>query len=194
MEPAASRLAKIATQNAENRRVRNVGKASPSAYNHRSNQENTMARENYFNTLTMAGNAPKDGFEITFQRKNGEHFEALVYEAKLIDGNGQHTGWMASVLDISERKRTEELARQQQEQLQFTARLVTMGEMASTLAHELNQPLAAIASYNTGCLNLMNSADCKVDDIRPALEKIGIQAQRAGKIIRRARNNSTEKL
>ena len=133
----------------------------------------------------LAGNAPRDGFEITFRRKNGEHFDALIYEAKLIDGNGRHTGWMASVLDISERKRALELARQQQEQLQFTARLVTMGEMASTLAHELNQPLAAIASYNTGCLNLMNSADCKADEIRPAMERIGVQAQRAGKIIRR---------
>jgi C4-dicarboxylate-specific signal transduction histidine kinase len=101
------------------------------------------------------GQAPQDGFEITFMRKNGERFNALVYEAKLIDGNGKHTGWMASVLDITERKRAEELARQQQEQLQFTSRLVTMGEMASTLAHELNQPLAAIASYNTGCLNLL---------------------------------------
>jgi two-component system sensor histidine kinase DctS len=133
----------------------------------------------------LAGNAPKEGFEISFRRKNGEHFDALIYEAKLIDGNGQHTGWMASVIDISERKRAAELARQQQEQLQFTARLVTMGEMASTLAHELNQPLAAISSYNTGCLNLMDATDCTIADIRPAMEKIGIQAQRAGKIIRR---------
>ena len=133
----------------------------------------------------LAGNAPRDGFEITFRRKSGEHFDALIYEAKLIDGDGRHTGWMASVLDISERKRASELARQQQEQLQFTARLVTMGEMASTLAHELNQPLAAIASYNTGCLNLLDAADCKAAEIRPAMEKIGIQAQRAGKIIRR---------
>ena len=78
-------------------------------------------------------------------------------------------------------RRAEELARQQQEQLQFTARLVTMGEMASTLAHELNQPLAAIASYSTGCLNLMESIDCQTDEIRPAIEKIGLQAQRAGK-------------
>lgn len=105
----------------------------------------------------LDGNAPPDGFEITFKRKNGERFNALIYEARLIDGNGQHTGWMASVLDITERKRAEELARQQQEQLQFTSRLVTMGEMASTLAHELNQPLAAIASYNAGCLNLLGT-------------------------------------
>ncbi|HLO62590.1 MAG TPA: PAS domain S-box protein [Azonexus sp.] len=133
----------------------------------------------------LAGEAPADGFEMTFMRKNGERFNALVYEAKLIDGNGNHTGWMASVLDITERKRAEELARQQQEQLQFTSRLVTMGEMASTLAHELNQPLAAIASYNTGCLNLFANENANPSEIRPALEKIGLQAQRAGKIIRR---------
>lgn len=133
----------------------------------------------------LAGEAPPDGFEITFRRKDGERFNALVYEAKLIDGNGQHTGWMASILDITERKHAEELARQQQEQLQFTSRLVTMGEMASTLAHELNQPLAAIASYNSGCLNILERTNCKPQDIRPALEKIGVQAQRAGKIIRR---------
>lgn len=133
----------------------------------------------------LAGMAPPDGFEMTFQRKNGEHFHALVYEAKLIDGNGKHTGWMASVLDVTERKRAEELARQQEAQLQLTSRLVTMGEMASTLAHELNQPLAAIASYNTGCLNLLAHPGCTTNDIKPALEKIGAQAQRAGKIIRR---------
>ena len=133
----------------------------------------------------MAGEAPVDGFEMTFMRKNGERFQALVYEAKLIDGNGKHTGWMASVLDITERKRAEELARQQQEQLQFTSRLVTMGEMASTLAHELNQPLAAIASYNTGCLNLLANGQAQPGDLQPALEKISAQAQRAGKIIRR---------
>lgn len=133
----------------------------------------------------LAGDAPPDGFEITFRRKDGEHFQALIYEAPLIDGNGRHTGWMASVLDVTERRRAEELARQQQEQLQFTSRLVTMGEMASTLAHELNQPLAAIASYNTGCLNLLANENVDLQDIRQALEKLGVQAQRAGRIIRR---------
>ena len=133
----------------------------------------------------LAGEAPPDGFEITFRRKDGEHFQALVYEALLIDGNGRHTGWMASVLDVTERRHAEELARQQQEQLQFTSRLVTMGEMASTLAHELNQPLAAIASYNTGCLNLLAADDFDARDIRQALEKLGVQTQRAGRIIRR---------
>lgn len=133
----------------------------------------------------LDGEAPPDGFELTFRRKDGQRFQALIYEAPLIDGNGRQTGWMASVLDVTERRRAEELARQQQEQLQFTSRLVTMGEMASTLAHELNQPLAAIASYNTGCLNLLARDGFDPQDIRQALEKLGVQAQRAGRIIRR---------
>ena len=65
---------------------------------------------------------------------------------------------MSAVLDISEQRRIEELSRQQQERLQATARLATVGEMASLLSHELNQPLAAIASYATGSLNLMDDA------------------------------------
>jgi two-component system sensor histidine kinase DctS len=158
-----------------------VNKAPPMPYWAPEQLEETFA----MHQTVLAGEAPPDGFEITFMRKNGERFHALVYEAKLIDGNGRHTGWMASVLDITERKHAEELARQQQEQLQFTSRLVTMGEMASTLAHELNQPLAAIASYNTGCQNLLTSGKASPQEILPALEKIGVQAQRAGKIIRR---------
>jgi len=158
-----------------------VGRTPPMPYWIPEQLEETYA----IHRTVLAGNAPPDGFEITFRRKNGERFQALIYEARLIDGNGHHTGWMASVLDITERKAAEELARLQQEQLQFTARLVTMGEMASTLAHELNQPLAAIASYNTGCLNLLERPDCRPADIQPALQKLGVQAQRAGRIIRR---------
>lgn len=158
-----------------------VGCAPPMPYWIPDQIEETYA----MHRVVMAGEAPADGYEITFMHKNGERFHALIYEAPLIDGNGQHTGWMGSVLNVTERKRAEELARQQQEQLQFTSRLVTMGEMASTLAHELNQPLAAIASYNTGCLNLLESKDFDTAEIHQALEKVGIQAQRAGRIIRR---------
>ncbi len=158
-----------------------VGHSPPMPYWVPEQYDETMA----MHQVVMAGEAPPDGFEITFRRKDGAHFQALVYEAPLIDSNGQQTGWMASVLDVTERRRAEELARQQQEQLQFTSRLVTMGEMASTLAHELNQPLAAIASYNTGCLNMLASKAVDCADIREALEKLGVQAQRAGRIIRR---------
>ncbi len=133
----------------------------------------------------LAGNAPANGFELCFRRSNGERFDALIYEAPLIDANGRHTGWMGSVLDITERKRAEELARQQQERLQQTARLITMGEMASTLAHELNQPLSAIASYCTGCLNRLQAGSIRPDELATALDKLSGQARRAGQIIRR---------
>lgn len=158
-----------------------VGRRPPMPYWLPDHIEETYA----MHRVVMAGEAPADGYEITFMRKDGGLFHALIYEAPLIDGNGQHTGWMGSVVDVTERKRAEELARQQQEQLQFTSRLVTMGEMASTLAHELNQPLAAIASYNTGCLNLLAADDFDAREIRQAMEKVGVQAQRAGRIIRR---------
>lgn len=158
-----------------------VGRSPPMPYWVPEQMEETYA----MHRAVMAGEAPPGGFEITFMRQDGVRFQALIYEAPLIDGNGEQTGWMASVLDVTERRRAEELARQQQEQLQFTSRLVTLGEMASTLAHELNQPLAAIASYNTGCLNLLGSGRFDADDVRQALEKVGVQARRAGRIIRR---------
>jgi len=132
----------------------------------------------------LAGQAPSAGFEIKLKRSNGEIFDALIIEAPLIDHRGRHTGWMGSVVDITERKRAEEFERQQEERLQASARLITMGEMASSLAHELNQPLAAISSYIAGCRNLIASGSAQTD-IDAALAKCQHQARRAGYIIRR---------
>jgi two-component system sensor histidine kinase DctS len=129
--------------------------------------------------------APRAGIELRLMRPDGERFEVLLYEAPLIDAEGRQTGWMGSVLDITERKRARELVRQQQEKLAATARLVTVGEMASTMAHELNQPLSAIASYTTGCLNLLQDGGIPRGDLEEALTKTAQQAQRAGRIIRR---------
>lgn len=128
-------------------------------------------------------------FETIFQRRNGERFPVLIFESPLVDESGRQTGWMGSILDISDRKRIEDLNRQQQEKLQTSARLATMGEIASTLAHELNQPLAAISSYTTGALNMIDGASPTERNLDPgmlqsALEKARAQAQRAGHIIR----------
>ncbi len=158
-----------------------IGLLPPMPYWAPEEHENTLA----VHRKAMAGLAPSEGVEVRLQRKNGERFDALIYEAPLIDASGLQTGWMGSVLDITERKRAAELARQQQEKLQFTARLVTMGEMASTLAHELNQPLSAIASYTTGCLNRLDAGNLPQAELREALGKLASQAQRAGRVIRR---------
>ena len=136
-------------------------------------------------TQVLAGTVTPQ-YETIFLRANGERFPVLIFESPLVDGSGKQTGWMGSILDISDRKKIEDLNRRQQEQLQASARLATMGEIASTLAHELNQPLAAISSYTTGALNLLENKGAAVDPglLKPALEKATAQAQRAGQIIR----------
>lgn len=128
----------------------------------------------------------REGFETVFMRKNGERFPVMIYEAPLRDPQGRQTGWMSTVLDVSAQRSVEELSRQQQERLQASARLATVGEMASLMSHELNQPLAAIASYATGSLNLLDEPDppAAVPMLRQALERIAEQAERAGRIIK----------
>jgi two-component system sensor histidine kinase DctS len=133
----------------------------------------------------LAGEGPERGFEVSFKRRDGTVFPVLIHEAPLIDARGRQTGWMSSVVDVSHQKQADELVRQQRERLQATARLVAMGEMASSLAHELNQPLAAIAGYNAGCLNLLKSGSADLRELEQALTKSTGQAQRAGRIIRR---------
>lgn len=132
----------------------------------------------------LAGQGPGEGFELKFKRRSGEVIDVLIHEAPLVDATGRHFGWMGSMVDITERKRSEDLARQQQERLQTTARLVAVGEMASSIAHELNQPLAAISSYCTGAANLLRN-ERPVGDVLPALEKAAEQARRAGQVVRR---------
>ena len=136
------------------------------------------------------GRPPREGFETTFIRRNGERFAVMIFEAQLVDGTGRHTGWMSAVLDISAQRKVEEMSRQQQERLQATARLATVGEMASLLSHELNQPLAAIASYAVGSMNLMSDPENQTltpdtrDMLLQASGRIAEQAERAGKVIK----------
>lgn len=89
--------------------------------------------------------------------------------------------------DVTERRRAEALYRQQQEKMQLTARLVTVGEMASTIAHELNQPLAAITNYNMGCVRRLNSGHWNEAELLDAMQKSAAQAERASKVIQRVR-------
>jgi len=89
--------------------------------------------------------------------------------------------------DITERRMHEEASRVQQAKIALTSRLTTMGEMASSLAHELNQPLTAISNYNMGAVAMIRSGKAQIDDVLPVMEKAAQQAQRAGKIIHRIR-------
>ncbi|HYC44138.1 MAG TPA: ATP-binding protein [Burkholderiales bacterium] len=89
--------------------------------------------------------------------------------------------------DITERRRAEALFRQQQEKMQITARLVAVGEMATTLAHELNQPLAAISNYSMGCVRRLRSGTWDEAELLDALEKGAAQAERASKVVQHVR-------
>ena len=101
-----------------------------------------------------------------------------------------HLAQLVIATDITARRIAEDQARLQEEKMQFSSRLTTMGEMASSLAHELNQPLAAINNY---CMGVISRLKVKNDsalnqEIIPALEKAGAQALRAGSIIQRIRS------
>jgi two-component system sensor histidine kinase DctS len=133
----------------------------------------------------------REALETTFARKHGERFPVTIFEAPLLDSEGRHKGWMSAVLDVSAQRRAEEVVRRQQERLQAAARLATVGEMASLLSHELNQPLSAIAAYATGSLNMMEAVPpgrppdpALWDELREVTRRVSEQAERAGRVIK----------
>jgi two-component system sensor histidine kinase DctS len=142
----------------------------------------------------MAGQAPREGYESHWQHRDGSLVDVMVFEAPLVDANGSQIGWMASVLNITERKHMEERERKQLETMAHHARLTMLGEVASTLAHELNQPLSAIASYNAGVLNSLSAQADQIDpQVLNALQRMGEQAGHAGRIVRRIREFLTRR-
>lgn len=95
---------------------------------------------------------------------------------------------MVIATDITTRRNAEEQAAAQAERAQSASRLITMGEMASSVAHELNQPLTAITNYCNGLVSRIRSKQISEDDVLAALDKTARQAQRAGQIIQRIRS------
>jgi two-component system, LuxR family, sensor histidine kinase DctS len=126
-----------------------------------------------------------DGIEVQFQHRSGRLVDVLIHEAPLYSADGLHLGWMSSVLDISERKRAQKLAAQQQERLKATGRLVAVGEVASTLAHELNQPLGALSSFANGLLNRLRAGSISPQETEPVVARIAGLSEKAGRIIQR---------
>ena len=114
----------------------------------------------------------------------------MVFEAQLVDALGRQIGWMGSILDITEPKRLLDRERGQTETMAHHARLTMLGEVAATLAHELNQPLTAISSYSAGVLNSLQRADAAQPAdplVLRALQRLGEQAAQAGRIVQRIR-------
>ncbi|MGI9134814.1 MAG: PAS domain-containing sensor histidine kinase [Rhodoferax sp.] len=122
---------------------------------------------------------------------------AEIYIAELtkwLEVRTRYLGWvdgrlaqMVIATDITTRRMSEEQAASQFERAQNASRLITMGEMASSVAHELNQPLTAINNYCNGMVSRLNAGQISQDELLGALEKTARQAQRAGQIIQRIR-------
>ncbi len=127
--------------------------------------------------------------ELRNKKKNGALYLAAVEVTVIKDESDKVTHFLAIQTDITDRRRAEEEARQHRDQLAHVARLSTLGEMASGLAHELNQPLTAINSYSETGMELLKGVEGEASrQLSYLLEQSHGQAMRAGEIIRRLRS------
>ncbi len=121
----------------------------------------------------------------------GEHKDGSTFPIELAVGemkSGDRRFFTGFIRDLSERQQSEARLQELQSELVHISRLTAMGEMATALAHELNQPLSAIANYLKGSRRLLEaSTDEQSSMVRDAMDKAGDQALRAGDIIRRLR-------
>ena len=115
----------------------------------------------------------------------GKWLEVRTRYLSWVDGR---LAQMVIATDITSRRLAEEQAAAQAEKAQTASRMITMGEMASSVAHELNQPLTAINNYCNGMVSRIQEQQISQEELLGALEKTAKQAQRAGKIIQRIRS------
>ncbi len=120
-------------------------------------------------------------------RRDGSPIEVRFDWVCRRDDAGNPSGFIAVLTDLTEQRRAEATSRAQQERLEQAARLITVGEMASTLAHELNQPLASIVNFNMGCARRLRAGNWDPQALLEAMEQGSRQAERAGAIVRRVR-------
>jgi len=133
------------------------------------------------------GNSPLDiEYQVVLRDGTVRHLHHLAQA--VLDADRRVVKYIGTIHDITDRRRAEDDARVLQERLTHFSRLSTMGEMAAGLAHEINQPLSAIATYARACQRIMIQPDADTDDVIAALEQINAQALRAGEVIRRLRN------
>jgi len=127
------------------------------------------------------------GRVVVGQRRDGSTFPMELAVGEMRSGDARFfTGF---IRDLTERQQTEARLQELQAELVHVSRLTAMGEMASALAHELNQPLSAIANYMKGSQRLLEaSTDQRARQVRDAMDKAAEQAMRAGQIIRRLRD------
>ena len=138
------------------------------------------------NRLVLESRQPMH-FEETIRSPSGVRTWVSV-KFPQFDAHGRPVGVWGISTDITERKRAEEQARQHQADLAHVLRLGTVGEMAAGLAHEINQPLGAVANYAQGAVLRMRNGSVRPAELLPVLEAMAHEALRAGEIVRRMRD------
>ena len=134
----------------------------------------------------LNGEKPPQRYEFKIATKSGGD-RWLDFSAQLIDFESA-PAVLATCVDVSERKLAEEQLREMETQLAHVSRLSTMGEMVAGIAHEINQPLSAIANFALACQNTINAAEFEYEaPVQTWLHEVNKQAVRCGDIIRRLR-------
>lgn len=137
---------------------------------------------------TFRDNAPRFVADDLFWKKDGTSFPVDYTCTPIRTEGGDVLGSVVVFRDITERKEVEERTLQHQLQLAHVARLSTLGEMASGIAHELNQPLTTITMSARACVRMLDSKQTAVEACIDVMEKIADEAQRAGEVIRQVRH------
>jgi two-component system sensor histidine kinase DctS len=166
-----------------------LGHAPPMAYWPADAIDEAMQRH----LRNLAGQAPRTGYAARWQHANGSMLDVTVYESPLVNADGAHIGWMGSIIDVTQTRRLEERERRRTEVAAHHARLTMLGEVASTLAHELNQPLTAISSYTAGIANSVKKHAAPDAIVLSALDRLAAQTSRAGRIVQRIREFLTRR-
>ena len=154
------------------------------------NLEDIMPREavealQTHNRLVLESLQPMQ-FEEAIRQADGAHTWVSV-KFPQFDRDGRAVGVWGISTDITERKRAEEQARRHQAELAHVLRLGTIDEMAAGFAHEINQPLGAVANYGQGAVRRIRSGSVQPGELLPILEAMVHEVLRAGEIIRRVR-------
>jgi two-component system sensor histidine kinase TtrS len=137
--------------------------------------------------LTFRDNEARYISDDVFWRKDGTAFPVEYSSTPILGENGKVVGSVVVFRDITRRKMMEEDSRQHQVELARVGRLSTLGEMASGIAHELNQPLTAISTNAQASIRLLESNNSNAEMCVDVMERIADQADRAGEIIRQLR-------
>ena len=131
--------------------------------------------------------AARPRFQVAGETQNPAGDRWFVLRSHALAWRDGRSATLCVLSDVTEERRAREMIAKQRDAAHHTARLIALGEFASAIAHELNQPLAAIATYNHSCMRMLQSGKLEAEELQQAMHICRDQAKRAGKIIQRLR-------